>query len=155
MFVLWMVALFILGGFIMEVGERLKLYSGILLGSNGISMRNRFKIVRTIHKHNYVDLYQGLRADYICDNHFKFDWISRDDKDPNLIHFRDESVMKNLNVRPSIFYHEPGFKYYYDVADNNAACQLINSNSNCVNLACCNVKKIDDYNRFGRVKIKK
>lgn len=126
----------------MKFGERLKLYSGILLGITGNSLDTRFKIIRDIQKNGTDDLYRGFRINYAYPCHCAIKWISVDGG--YRVGFSDMELAKSrFDVISSVFRHKSDSGYYYDILDDDNPCRLFDVNSSLVILGCCNVEKIE------------
>lgn len=135
----------------MELGERLKLYSGILLGKTGNTLDARFKLVGTIARHGVDNLYEGIRLDDVDELDFLLELIGRDRKNPDKIYFWYGG--RKYDARRTVFRRDFGSKFYYDVLDDGRPCTLIDRFNSRAEYGCCNVQKVKHYSRLSDVEV--
>lgn len=115
----------------MDVGDRLRIYKGIL-GNKNNRLKTKFKLVKLFKDNKYShDLYYGLRVDNIA--------LTENSEESDVI----KDFYTDVVVKPSIFIKLVGNKYFCDALDNYRVCTLIEDNSSDIHHGCCGVLKIN------------
>lgn len=136
----------------MELGDKLKLYKGILLGKTGNAMDAKFKLVGTIARYGVDNLYEGIRLDDVDELDFLLDFVGRDRKNPDRIYFWFGG--KKYDARRTVFRRDAGSRYYYDVLDDKP-CTLIDRFNSKAEHGCCNIQKVKSYENLTSLRIGK
>ena len=116
----------------MNIKDKLCLYGGILLGHNGVSVANRFRLSKIVMKNDVDNLYIGARIDNLSNDDFENGEVVR-------CWLKDMLIYLPGRADATIIKHISGEEEFFDLLDDNKLCTYIDRSTNDAKYGCCNL----------------